>query len=276
MIDRRDRNGGFSLVELVITVLIMAIVAAALAPQVTKWVNNARIANDLQTRSSLESYARYAMADPTAYEEVASRQIKITADETGCVLSDTDTGSTEAFPFFAKAFAEYAGFNISPDGNGYKMSALKLRTPGAEITVFVTRGAVSSIINQALTSDDLEVAASDVVVPELWNSLSLTGSDAGTVDFTNSAGSVINPAVALRREHTFENGYLDNILVIESTSDITTVKTDGVVPPAWVYVGPTSEIAVGNYSNVSLYQWSGTRDGANNPVWKRLPITGLR
>lgn len=275
MINKDNRDGGFSLVELVITILIMCIVAAALAPQVMKWVNNARISYDLQTRNTMESNARYASADPGAYEEIASRQIKITIDEFGCTMSDT--GSTEPFPMFANALGTYIGRTVSPDGNGYKIQGIKLRTSGGEVNVFVTRGAVSSIINQALTSDDLQVSVSDVVVPELWSSAQLTGSaTGGTQNFTNAGASVVNPAIAIRREHTFEDDYLDNILVISSTAEITSVITDGVTPPCWVYVGNPTEIAAGNYSGVALYQWSGLRDGAGNPIWKLLPINGLK
>ncbi|MCI5848904.1 MAG: type II secretion system GspH family protein, partial [Lachnoclostridium sp.] len=35
----KKNNKGFSLVELIVVVLIMAIIAVALAPQVMKWVN---------------------------------------------------------------------------------------------------------------------------------------------------------------------------------------------------------------------------------------------
>ena len=47
-------NKGFSLVELIVVVLIMGILAVALTPQVLKWVNNSRVANDLQAKETAE------------------------------------------------------------------------------------------------------------------------------------------------------------------------------------------------------------------------------
>ena len=51
---KKMNNKGFSLVELIVVVLIMAIIAVALAPQVMKWVNNSRVSSDVamyETRS---------------------------------------------------------------------------------------------------------------------------------------------------------------------------------------------------------------------------------
>ena len=278
MINRHDTDSGFSLVELVIAIMIMAIVAAALAPQVMKWVNNARIATDLQTRSSMESFAKYAASDPAAYEEISSRQIKITINEDGCEMRDTSDSPVE-FPNYARSLASYAGKTVSNKSGStgvYIIDDIRLRTSGGEVNVFVTRGAVSSIINEALASDDLSVAVSDIAVPTLYGSQDITGSTTGTLSFTNaSGGSVSNPATALKTEHKYVDGYLDNILVVESTDNIADVKIDGVTPPCWVYVGSKSAIAAGDYSGVSLYQWSGEYS-SGNPVWKKLPITGLK
>ena len=39
---KKNKNKGFSLVELIVVVLIIAVIAVALAPQVIKWVDQAR------------------------------------------------------------------------------------------------------------------------------------------------------------------------------------------------------------------------------------------
>ena len=51
-------NKGFSLVELIVVILIMAIIAIALAPQILKWVNNSRISTDMQTKDTLVGAGR--------------------------------------------------------------------------------------------------------------------------------------------------------------------------------------------------------------------------
>ena len=50
---KKMNNKGFSLVELIVVVLIMAIIAVALAPQVMRWVENSRKSNDIETYNSL-------------------------------------------------------------------------------------------------------------------------------------------------------------------------------------------------------------------------------
>ena len=56
----KKNNKGFSLVELIVVVMIMAIIAVALAPQVMKWVNNSRQATDVQTIDALVSACQLA------------------------------------------------------------------------------------------------------------------------------------------------------------------------------------------------------------------------
>ena len=63
----KKNNSGFSLVELIVVVLIMAIVAVALAPQVMKWVENSRIATDLETRTTIENNCILAIANEDVF-----------------------------------------------------------------------------------------------------------------------------------------------------------------------------------------------------------------
>ena len=58
---KKMNNKGFSLVELIVVVLIMAIIAVALAPQVMKWVENSRKATDVQ------NYGHVAQALEVSY-----------------------------------------------------------------------------------------------------------------------------------------------------------------------------------------------------------------
>lgn len=68
----RMNNKGFSLVELIIVIAIMAILAAALAPQLMKYIEKSRVSTDATSCSSIESCVNAALADETAYKQVAA------------------------------------------------------------------------------------------------------------------------------------------------------------------------------------------------------------
>ena len=70
-------NKGFSLVELIVVILIMAIIAVAIAPQVMKWVENSRIAKDMDTRTELENVCKRCLSDRDAFNLVADGEYEL-------------------------------------------------------------------------------------------------------------------------------------------------------------------------------------------------------
>ena len=94
-------NKGFSLVELIVVILIMAIIAVALAPQVMKWVENSRLAKDVDTRNTMREQCEMALADKEAFETVKESNYTITMTKTGDsdeVFVYTQDGTTPITP----------------------------------------------------------------------------------------------------------------------------------------------------------------------------------
>lgn len=87
----RMNNKGFSLVELIIVIAIMAILAAALAPQLMKYIEKSRVSTDASTCSTIESCVNAALAEEAAYKEVAAKA----------------TGGTKDFEFLIKKGPEF-------------------------------------------------------------------------------------------------------------------------------------------------------------------------
>ncbi len=58
------KNKGFTLVELIIVVAVIAILATVLAPQYIRYVERARQSNDLQVATNIMRAAAIAVADP--------------------------------------------------------------------------------------------------------------------------------------------------------------------------------------------------------------------
>jgi type IV pilus assembly protein PilA len=65
----RSANQGFSLVELIIVIAIMAILAAALAPQLMKYIDKSRKSSDDSTAGSIKNSVNAALSDDDVYKE---------------------------------------------------------------------------------------------------------------------------------------------------------------------------------------------------------------
>ena len=89
---KKMNNKGFSLVELIVVVLIMAIIAVALAPQVMKWVENSRKSTDIENYNALIEAATVCSTN----EDVIAEIKNVTATLTMTSIANV-TGGGSAF-----------------------------------------------------------------------------------------------------------------------------------------------------------------------------------
>lgn len=125
----KKNNKGFSLVELIVVVLIMAIIAVALAPQVMKWVNESRKSADASTYDSVVAAAQDALADEATWNACAGKSFKITINKDGCTV---ETGAPTEFN---DSFQNHMGGSNA-------VNAIKMKQSGAEAVVTVNDGTV--------------------------------------------------------------------------------------------------------------------------------------
>ena len=91
---KKMNNKGFSLVELIVVVLIMAIIAVALAPQVMKWVEKSRLSADRDTYENLISNVQVALVDKKLPKQLtASVTFTINTEHTEATI-EAGTGDT--------------------------------------------------------------------------------------------------------------------------------------------------------------------------------------
>ena len=145
-------NKGFSLVELIVVILIMAIIAVALAPQVIKWVSNSRVATDLKTKNLvMEAMQMAVLTDEVVNEMARDNGAKLVVDKDGMTLKRKADGSGDDYASsdaLYQKFAEYAG--ISDFGK------VKTKVSGSEIRIVVDEGA-AIITAQYVDKDGHEV-----------------------------------------------------------------------------------------------------------------------
>ena len=80
----KKNNKGFSLVELIIVIAIMAILAGALAPALIKYINKSRRSADISNADTLRTAVQTAMSD-----EDGMAQLMIKAGTTGKLQNQT-------------------------------------------------------------------------------------------------------------------------------------------------------------------------------------------
>lgn len=62
-------NKGFSLVELIIVIAIMAILVGVMAPQLIKYIEKSNVASDEETLNAIYAAVVYSMNDPTVNQD---------------------------------------------------------------------------------------------------------------------------------------------------------------------------------------------------------------
>ena len=78
---KKMNNKGFSLVELIIVIAIMAILAGALAPALLRYIEKTRVSNDKTTAANLKTAVETALANEEVMDAIASES-KTEGDKT--------------------------------------------------------------------------------------------------------------------------------------------------------------------------------------------------
>lgn len=131
-------NKGFSLVELIIVIAIMAILVGVMAPQLLKYIEKSKITSDLSMLNALEVAFAYGVSDPEINNDPNSMAlidylINNGFDNAALTLDEIDADSTYNSSKLYAAALDTLGWNQLTD---YK-SAIK-STHGAGATIYIS------------------------------------------------------------------------------------------------------------------------------------------
>ena len=119
----KKNNKGFSLVELIIVIAIMAILAGALAPALIKYINKSRRSTDVQNADSLRTALQTALSDPDAADASSANSTAIQAATS--ITSGGDDFQKEVYSIIGSATlkTKYApkGGPSANSGFGFKV-----------------------------------------------------------------------------------------------------------------------------------------------------------
>lgn len=123
---KENANKGFSLVELIVVVAIMAVLIGILAPQYLKYVEKTRVQKDESAAEEIRHAVEISMADENIYKGLtwdASNKITVTVVDG----SDTYTVATETGSALATELKNVVGkvdfTSKTHNGQSYKVTA---------------------------------------------------------------------------------------------------------------------------------------------------------
>lgn len=105
---KKMNNKGFSLIELIIVIAIMAVLVAIIAPNLTKYLGKSKSQTDKTNLDEIKKQFKNAISD-AATDEITNVAGTYTVDKNSVTTTATSTGAT--------AFAGYVSKALDADTN---------------------------------------------------------------------------------------------------------------------------------------------------------------
>ncbi len=121
---RRKNNKGFSLVELIVVIAIMAVLVGVLAPQLIKYVEKSREATDIQNCDSIATALKTYFADK---ENITGTAVVTVTTTTTPAATVEGTGATVTANNITDALTAAGLSNTKLKGTGWGTSGIVIK-----------------------------------------------------------------------------------------------------------------------------------------------------
>ena len=122
---RTLNNKGFSLIELIVVIAIMAILVGVLAPQFIQYIESSKQSTDIQSASAIRSAIEAGVADGTITADV-----KVEVTSTGIKVDDNGKAAVEAVGIAQITPCKSAGWKAEEIAK-YNYNTFKWTVPAA-------------------------------------------------------------------------------------------------------------------------------------------------
>lgn len=135
-------NKGFSLVELIIVIAIMAILVGVMAPQLIKYLEKTNVSNDVQVADSVRTAIQTAMLDPTVINDTTSQTelstYKTTNTNLTAISSTSEFGKAVLEILTGSDSGAFTDVTGKLKSKGAKDGAVMFRIQGNDVVVWIT------------------------------------------------------------------------------------------------------------------------------------------
>ena len=151
--NNKKNNKGFSLVELIVVVAIMAVLVGVLAPTYLRYVEKTRAQKDVSAVAEVIEAAKIACAEEKVYDGITASTTIVVADEAAPTSADADLQAAiqeivDEIDFTSKAYdgKQYTiKFTVDTDATTGAITAVNVAEYDADdATVWTTKSAGGS------------------------------------------------------------------------------------------------------------------------------------
>ena len=156
--EQKLNNKGFSLVELIIVIAIMAVLVAVLAPQFLKYVERARNSTDISNATEIVTALQVAAADPV-FMEATGKNHELPTDKVDIKVGSTGISGLDGDGKFVQDALTEAGIDVTATGvkcksksnfNEYTISVVSDGKGGLSFTYSAAGGSDGTVFTKAM------------------------------------------------------------------------------------------------------------------------------